>query len=53
VGTSHLATAIANTVALRGLGNTSASVPELLRFVRRGFGDEAADERLDALIEQS
>jgi DNA replication protein DnaC len=30
---------------------TSALVPDLLRFVRRGFGDGAADERLDALIE--
>ena len=28
-----------------------ASVPDLLRFVRRGFGDGAADERLDALIQ--
>jgi DNA replication protein DnaC len=28
-----------------------ASVPDLLRFIRRGFGDGAADERLDALME--
>ena len=30
---------------------TYASVPDLLRFVRRGFGDGAADERLDALMQ--
>jgi DNA replication protein DnaC len=27
-----------------------ASVPDLLRFVRRGFGDGGADKRLQALI---
>jgi DNA replication protein DnaC len=50
-GKSHLAAAIANTVAMRGRGVAYASVPDLLRFVRRGFGDGAADERLDALIQ--
>jgi DNA replication protein DnaC len=50
-GKSHLAAAIANTVARTGRGVAYASVPDLLRFVRRGFGDGAADERLDALIQ--
>jgi len=50
-GKSHLAAAIANTVATSGQGVTYASVPDLLRFVRRGFGDGAADERLDALMQ--
>ena len=50
-GKSHLAAAIANPVAMSGRGVTYASVPDLLRFVRRGFGDGAADERLDALIQ--
>jgi DNA replication protein DnaC len=50
-GKSHLAAAIANTVAMSGRGVAYASVPDLLRFVRRGFGDGAADERLDALIQ--
>ena len=36
---------------MSGRGVTYASVPDLLRFVRRGFGDGAADERLDALIQ--
>jgi DNA replication protein DnaC len=35
---------------VNGQGVTYASVPDLLRFVRRGFGDGAADERLDALM---
>jgi len=48
-GKSHLAAAIANHLAMRGQGVTYASVPDLLRFVRRGSGDGAADERLDAL----
>jgi DNA replication protein DnaC len=38
-------------VAATGLGVTYASVPDLLRFVRRGFGNGAADERLDALMQ--
>jgi integrase len=38
-GKSHLAAAIANHVVLRGQGVTYASVPDLLRFVRRGFGE--------------
>jgi DNA replication protein DnaC len=50
-GKSHLAAAIANHLAMRGRGVAYASVPDLLRFVRRGFGDGAADERLDALIQ--
>ena len=49
-GKSHLAAAIANHLAMRGQGVTYASVPDLLRFIRRGFGDGAADERLDALM---
>jgi DNA replication protein DnaC len=50
-GKSHLAAAIANHLAMSGRGVTYASVPDLLRFVRRGFGDGAADERLDALMQ--
>ena len=50
-GKSHLAAAIANYLAMRGQGVTYASVPDLLRFIRRGFGDGAADERLDALMQ--
>jgi DNA replication protein DnaC len=49
-GKSHLAAAIANAVAMSGQGVTYASVPDLLRFVRRGFGERTADERLDALM---
>lgn len=49
-GKSHLAAAIANHLAMRGQGVTYASVPDLLRFVRRGFGERTADERLDALM---
>jgi DNA replication protein DnaC len=49
-GKSHLAAAIAHTVATSGQGVTYASVPDLLRFVRRGFGEHTADERLDALL---
>ena len=37
-------------MATSGQGVTYASVPDLLRFVRRGFKDGAADERLDALM---
>jgi len=48
-GKSHLAAAIANTVATSSRDVAYASVPDLLRFVRRGFADGAADERLDAL----
>jgi DNA replication protein DnaC len=50
-GKSHLAAAIANVLATRGQAVAYASVPDLLRFVRRGFGDGAADERVDALIQ--
>jgi DNA replication protein DnaC len=49
-GKSHLAAAIANHLAMRGQGVTYASMPDLLRFIRRGFQDRAADERLDALM---
>jgi len=49
-GKSHLAAAIAHTVATSGQGVTYASVPDLLRFVRRGFGERSADERLDTLM---
>jgi DNA replication protein DnaC len=50
-GKSHLAAAIANHAATRGLGAAYASTPDLLRFVRRGVAISAADERLDALME--
>jgi len=50
-GKSHLTAAIANTLAATGLGVIYASVPDLLRFVRQGFGKGAADERLDALMQ--
>lgn len=49
-GKSHLAAAIANVLAARGQSVTYASAPDLLRFVRCGFGDGGADERLDALM---
>jgi len=49
-GKSHLAAAIAHTLATSGQGVTYASVPDLLRFVRRGFEERTADERLDALL---
>jgi len=49
-GKSHLAAAIANHLAMSGQGVAYASVPDLLRFVRRGFGERTADERLDALM---
>jgi hypothetical protein len=48
-GKSRLAAAIANHVATRSLGAAYASTPDVLRFVRRGIADGAADERLDAL----
>jgi DNA replication protein DnaC len=50
-GKSHLAAAIAHQLAVGGWGVAYASVPELLRFVRRGFSHGAADERLDALMQ--
>jgi len=50
-GKSHLAVAIANHLATIGRAVAYASVPDLLRFVRRGFGDGVADERLDALMQ--
>jgi DNA replication protein DnaC len=50
-GKSHLAAATAHALATIGRGVTYASVPDLLRFVRRGIGGNAADERLDALIQ--
>jgi len=49
-GKSYLAAAIANHLAMAGLSVAYASVPDLLRFVRRGFGERTADERLDALM---
>jgi DNA replication protein DnaC len=50
-GKSHLAAAIAHAAATSGLSAAYASTPDLLRFVRRGIADGAADERLDALME--
>ncbi len=49
-GKSHLAAAIANELAGAGWGVTYASVPDLLRFVRGGFGGGEADARLEALM---
>lgn len=48
-GKSHLAAALALAVAARGRAVSYASVPELLAFVRSGFGDSTADDRVRAL----
>lgn len=47
---SHLAAAVANAHALAGWRVAYASVPALLRFVRAGFKDNSADERVQALM---
>lgn len=48
-GKSHLAAAIANKVAQRGVRTTYASVPKLLDFIRAGYKDGTATERVEAL----
>jgi DNA replication protein DnaC len=48
-GKSHLAAALALAVAARGRTVSYASVPELLAFIRSGFEDNTADDRLRAL----
>lgn len=47
-GKTHLAAAIANSVADR-MDVTYASAPSLLRYIRSGFADNTADERLEAV----
>lgn len=50
VGKSHLAAAIALAWVAQGLGRVAyASVPKLLRFLRAGYSDGSADDRLIAL----
>lgn len=50
VGKSHLASAIAIAWADGGLGRAAyASAPALLRYIRTGYKDDTADERLIAL----
>jgi len=48
-GKSHLAAAIANKAASRGIKTTYASVPKLLDFIRGGYKDGTATDRIDAL----
>lgn len=48
-GKSHLAAAVANAAAARGVRTTYASVPKLLDFIRAGYKDGTASERVDAL----
>lgn len=48
-GKSHLAAAVANAAATRGVQTTYASVPKLLDFIRAGYKDGTATERIDAL----
>lgn len=48
-GKSHLAAAIANTLAGRGVRATYASTPAHLSFIKSGFRDGSADDRLLAL----
>lgn len=50
VAKSHLAAAVANSYALAGWRVAYATVPALLRFVRSGFRDNSADERVQALM---
>lgn len=50
VGKSHLAAAIGIAWADAGLGRVAyASAPALLRYIRQGYKDDSADERLIAL----
>lgn len=48
-GKSHLAAAVANSVAERGTMTTYASVPKLLDFIRAGYRDGSATARIEAL----
>lgn len=48
-GKSHLAAAIANSAAGRGVRTTYASAPRLLDFIRSGYKDNSASERAEAL----
>lgn len=48
-GKSHLAAAITNELACQGQSAAYASVPELLGFIRAGFGDNTAGQRLETL----
>jgi DNA replication protein DnaC len=48
-GKSHLAAAILNAAAARGLEARYASSLALLRLIRQGFKDRSADDRLEAL----
>lgn len=48
---SHLAAAILNAQAQRGVGGRYGSMPALLRLLRRGFSDGTADARLEALMD--
>lgn len=50
VGKSHLSAAIATAWADAGMGRAAyASAPALLRYIRSGYKDDSADERLIAL----
>jgi DNA replication protein DnaC len=48
-GKSHLAAAVANTAAARGVRTTYASVPKLLDFIRAGYRDGSATARIESL----
>lgn len=49
-GKSHLAAAIVSAAARRGRAGAYASVPRLLNYVKDGYGDNTAGERMRALI---
>ena len=49
-GKSHLAAAVCNALAARGYVTVYESVPDLLDFIRRGFRNNTAEERYDALF---
>lgn len=48
---SHLAAAILNDHAAKGVEGRYGSMPAILRLLRRGFQDGTADERLEALMD--
>lgn len=48
-GKSHLAAAVANKSAQREVKTTYASVPKLLDYIRAGYKDGSATERIDTL----